>query len=162
MQELLIKQGIPTYIINIFTDLGAVAESPIQIGKQMPTNIGLIYGISVNVDGVQPDNASNAMITQDEASKIWLTLVAGSLSFLKYVKLDQLVFSSSTLGDNQQRFLPVNIPNNFSLDLSQYFNPESIINKTISLQFWYIDKESYNRLVSNKLIVGSIIQAPKI
>lgn len=155
MNELLTKYGIPTYITSIFTDLGSVASATLQIGKQMPNNVGLIYGMSIYIGGVVPDAAGKSMITLADAGKLYINLVSGSLTFLNYLKLDQLAFSSGTNITSSRKYLPVNIPANFDLDQSKYYNPESLTDLTIGLQLWYIDVDSYNKLIANKILTGT-------
>ncbi len=151
--SLLIKYGIPTYFVPIYTDLPATNQLQIDISAQLQTQIGRIYGFSLDTDTVSP--ANKQLISVNDAMNIYLSLKWGSSYFIQEIRLDNMIYNitpGSTSMLPGERFLPVNVPNDFSLDQSIYINPTGVVGKTIKLNAWYISKISYNQLISAKVI----------
>lgn len=144
MEELLLKLGIPTYVQALYTTITATDQ--IQLPKELPNQIGWIYGLSTVVATVTPTN--QALITLANAQRLYLTLVSGATLFTNPLRLDQLIYDSTTGCD--QRYMRVNVPSKISLDQSYVTNPgASVASGVFALQLWYIDKASHKFLVDN-------------
>lgn len=150
MNNILAKEGIATLYTTIFITVPTTATTNIIIAKKLNTEIGMIYGISMDVDG--KDNANNNLITLAQSALFYLTLKQGSSDFIDAMRMDKLVFNDAQATgnlSNPNRYLPVNIPGDFSLDTSFIVNPTSIITGVISLNLWYITKATQARLQKN-------------
>ena len=146
MYNLLYKNRLPVLHYPIYTQM--VATQQINIAQKLNTSIGLIYGISIDTQGVDPLN--RALITDSDASNIYITLRQGSSDFLFQFRLNNFNFFNITGGVagavnalNPYRYLPVNIPGigsgqSISLDQSYYNNPTLIAAGFIKLNLWYL------------------------
>ncbi len=140
MYSLLIRNRLPVLHYPIYTQIPvAPITQKINITQVMPTQVGLIWGISVDVQGVTPLN--QALITLADSQALYLTLRQGSSDFVLDLRLTNTVFTQDAAGVtalNPYRFLSVNIPGNISLDQSFYSNPTSIATGAfIKLNLWY-------------------------
>lgn len=151
-KSILDKNGIPQLFQVIKTVITAAAPQ-IKLGNTLPTQIGLIYGISttVGIGGVATvDDTNNTLITAANASNLYLNLLKGSTLVVSPMRLDKLIFNvpSATLAPTaDNRFLPMIIPNTISLDTSYYSNPTGISAGEIMLELWYIDNDMLQYLV---------------
>ncbi len=152
--DFIVKYNIPTYLTQIVTTLPAQAQNVVNIGKNMPTNVGLIYGIFVYTDNVLPTDASQDLISGADAEGIYMSLKVGNTLYIENLRLDHLIFFNKNLGavNNTTRYMPVNIPYNIELDKSQYFNPSGVISKTILLNLLYIDMVGLKLLQEKKIL----------
>lgn len=148
----LLAKGYPALIYQQLITLPGVAVNNNIIGTKLQEQVGLIYGISININGVDPNNA--AVINAADAARLYLVLKQGSSNFIDTYRLDNLVFvdSASNNWNNQTRFLPVNITDKISLDQSYITNPAGIVNKSIILNFHYITKNDYARVKASGLL----------
>lgn len=139
------RLGIPTYVQSIFSTVAATPS--IDIAKQMPTQIGWIYGLSIYVDGVSPDNF--ALITLADAQSLFLLLKQGKENIVEVLRLDEFLFTSTQNIGCDERFYRINIwADNLSFDQSKYLNPTNIASGVIMLQLHYISIEDRDYLRS--------------
>jgi len=154
--EMLMKLGVPTLTTTIYSPIPTTASQQIEIAKQLPTQIGRIYGMAIYCDSVTPDNKD--LITTTDSQFLYLTLKEGMANFIEDLRLDDMVsvFSGSPVS-RPLPYLSVNIPNTFDLSTSFYANPTGILaganNKTIALKLWYISIETYNKLVKQGILL---------
>lgn len=135
----LMEMGIATQMDSLLIELDGSAE--FQLGLKMPEQIKTIYGISVQVDGVTPNN--QALITTAQASDLYLTFISGSNRFWNTVRLSDLVYmpdpDSSAMAITDAKYMYVNIDaQGLSLDQSFINNPTTIAaGPIIFLNLWY-------------------------
>jgi len=154
---MLLHWGTPTYTTTLYTPLPAVAQTKLTIAKQLPTQIGWIYGFSIHCDTVTPDN--DPLISTSEAQNLYMTLKHGATDFYEDVRLDDmLTVYGGTPNQRPLNYLPASIPGDFDLSTSYYKNPTGIVTPppapgvgtlTIALQIWYISMVTYNTLIAN-------------
>lgn len=160
MRAILDQYAIPQLFTTIKTVIPATAKSQINIATTMPTQIGLIYGISLTVDNT--DEAGNTLITFAQSGNIYLSLKKGSTLVLDNFRLDKLVYADSdaatAFNTSDGRYLPTIIPNTISLDQSYYSNPSALTSATIMLDLWYITNEMVNYLQDKGAIDISAIK----
>lgn len=145
VEQQMFRLGIPTYVQSIFST--ANAAPTFKIAKQMPTQIGWIYGLSIYTDGVTPDNQS--MITLADAQNLFLLLKQGKENVIDVLRLDTLLFTSTQNIGCDKRYYNINIwADNISLDQSTYLNPTAIATGEIMLNLHYISKEDRDYLRS--------------
>lgn len=150
ISQLLIRLGIPTYCFTTFTDLNA--NKTVKVGDTMPPQVGWVYGLSIECNGVLPRDSSKNLITSADTFNLYLNLKYGSTNYVESLRLCNLQFNSvANPASNQSRFLPINMPMHSDLKESTYENPLAITNATIGLTLWYIDKASYEQLVRTKI-----------
>lgn len=142
IEEILFKLGIPTYMESVYTTL--TAKAVIRLPKQMPTQIGWIYGLSVYCDGVTP--TGETLITTAQSEDLYMVLKAGQTDFIESYRVSQLNISAQNGNDIQ--YCPVNIPAAISLDQSFWQNPLLITGAEIMLNIYYIDQKSFDVLVA--------------
>ncbi len=151
VRTILFKAGIPTYISKIITSIptGPASQLEIPISKTIPKQIGLIFGMAIYTDGVDP--ANNPLITSNDATNLYLNFKDGPTLFEDSLRLSDLNFNPSGFPNvNDKRYLDVNIPGNFDISTSSYTNPTGIISNNesgkktvITLQLWFISTDSY-------------------
>jgi len=140
-QSILFNLGCPTWVEDVQTTLPAVASAKQQIGNQLPTNIGYIYGLATYTDGVDADN--NTLISTTDASNLYLTLQDGPTQFYQQIRLwDLLTVFAGTPVLRPQPYTPVNIPY-FDLSKSFYQNPTGVVDATIRLKLYYIQMDAW-------------------
>lgn len=154
MHDLLIKLGIPTYSTTIYTPI--TADVKIQIAKQLPTTVGMIFGLSIYCDTVTPDN--KALITTSDAQNLYVSLVDGTNQFYQEVRLDDMLMEFAGVpAPKPQNYLPVMIPNTIDLSTSFYLNPTGIgpgaNTKTIALKLWYVTTPVYKHMVETGMVM---------
>lgn len=150
IEELLFKVGIPTYKTNLETEITAVKE--IELGQNAPTNIGWIYGISVNCEGTSPDTSKN-LITLANAKDLWVNFKIGSSVFIQTWRLSELVFTiGGTARTQPMNYQPCSIPLELDWKQSTIENPTLITGKYVVFNLWYIDVPGYNALMRSGVI----------
>ena len=155
----LIYWGIPSYRTSILTPLPSGVTAEIQIAKQLPTQIGRIFGLSVYTDTVTP--ANQPLITSADATNLYINLKHGATEFYETTRLDDLNFNPAGVPVlPADKWLPVNIPGDFDLSTSKYFNPTGIVSAAapaaptfIMLNLWYISTEAYKTLQSKGYVL---------
>lgn len=150
IQSMLFRWGITTWQQDIITMLPNTPSTNFQVGKNLPTDVGFIYGLSTYADS--QDSDGNQLITTTQAMGIYLSLVNGASTFFNQIRLDDLlnVYAGSPVVKPNQ-FMPVNLPI-FDLSKSNYFNPftysSAVVTTVIHLKLWYIQKSQFDFLVS--------------
>jgi hypothetical protein len=132
-----------TFLTTLNITVPTTAQLKFFVNQKIPTQIKVIYGLSVQVDGVDPDNA--ALITLANSSDMYLTIVQGSDIIIEDLRLSDAVYLPDPDGTGaipfpERRFLPIWIEGNINLDKSYFRNPVSIVAGRILLNFWYIPK----------------------
>jgi len=156
LKDTLFEYGIDTYLMSILTTVPTAADSQIPIAKQIPQQVGLIYGLGIYTDGFTP--ANQPLITSTDAENIFLTFKDGPTEFFQPLRLDALIFKSSGFPlTSAEQYFPVNIQGNFDLSTSFYANPTGVVStdeevKVIMLNLWYISTESYLYLIDKKVV----------
>lgn len=146
IEELLFKVGVPTYKTNLITPLTAANE--INLGQQAPTNIGWIYGISLNVGGT--DFQGNTLISLADAGNLWLNLKIQTNVFTQTLRLSNYVYQQPNVPRTQERnYMPVSIPLELDWKQSTILNPTNIASGTVFFDFYYIDIPSYTNLLNS-------------
>jgi hypothetical protein len=141
IQSILFKMGIGTWVIDIVTQLPAPASAKFDVGKNLPGNVGFIYGLSIYADGLDQD--SNALITTTQAQNLFLTLQDGSTQFLEGIRLDDMLNDyAGTVVVNPNKFMPVAIPA-FDLSKSFYQNPNGYTGSYIRLKLFFVQKQDW-------------------
>lgn len=155
IQELLIKLGVPTLFTEITVLLSGA--TPQTISQQMQKSVGRIYGLSIYTDSVTFNN--QLLISSSDATKLYLTFVKGTNQFAGRFRLDDLNYNQITITSPLVKYLEVNLPGDEGIDLDKSFfdNPTGIIAKSISLNFWYIDKDTYKRMEADGLVFRNAI-----
>ncbi len=157
MKAILDHFCIPTLFTTVKTPITAAAQ--VVIGTTMPTQIGLIYGLSLTIAGVDDGNAT--LISYANTSSLFLQLKKGSTSAIEAMRLDKLVYTNSALTSilpaTDNRYLPMIIPNTISLDQSFYANPTGISSGEVMLDLWYITNEMVKYLSAKGAIDMSAI-----
>lgn len=149
--SIIFQCGFATYVEDVVTPLPtSAAATNFQVGKNLPEDVGFIYGLSTYADGL--DAEGRTLISTTQAQGIYLTLQEGPTQFIQQVRMDDLLntFAGSPVV-RPQKFTPVNIPV-FDLSKSFYSNPNSYFgaNTSIHLKLWYInqpDFEKYKKMV---------------
>lgn len=152
--KLLTQYRLPTLHYPIYTQIPAAATPQLRIAAKLPTQIGLIYGLSIDAETVGPQNQT--LITTANANVLYMTLFQGSSAFILDMRLSNLIFNNSpgtTSANNSARYLEQVIPGTFSLDQSYYSNPAALTAGTIKLNLWYITRQNVNFLVKKKVFL---------
>lgn len=155
----LIYWGIPSYRTQIVTPIPTGITQEIQIAKQLPTQIGRIFGMSVYTDTVTPGNLP--LITTADATNLYINIVHGATTFFENTRLDDLNFNPAGVPVlPADKWLPVNIPGDFDLSTSKYLNPTGIVSAAapaaatqIWLNLWYISEQSYKTLQARGFVL---------
>lgn len=154
--QMLFKLGIPTYTTTIYSSLPVSSEVNIPIAKQLPTQIGRIYGMAIYCDSVTPDNKQ--LITTTDATNLYLTFKDGATNFFEDLRLTDLLSEFSGVpSPRPNSYLPVNIPGGFDLSTSFYINPTGIVagatGKTIALKLWYVSVPTYSTMLKKGMVL---------
>lgn len=146
VDQILWHQQVRNYTANYGTQVQpftvtvpATGDRSFDIGKKFPTNIEWIYGISLKINGVGPDNET--LITRANAADMFLNLQQGSYFFLENFPLDSLIYipgEGATDSYRDTRYLPVKISGRADLDTSSIGNPAGVNSGTIVLYLWYL------------------------
>lgn len=150
----LMQLGIPTYMQTIYVKVPASAAPNFDIAKQMPTQIGWIYGISTYVDGFTPDNFP--LITQANSKALYLQFTDGVSQFINVKRLSELNFDTTLNGYIYADMWECSIPGNIDLSQSKILNPTLITGAAggtfVALNLYYVDWTSYQWLLDTKYI----------
>ena len=173
MQSLLIRNRLPVLHYPIYTAIPPTpGQQRINITQIMPTQVGLIYGISIDTNGVTPNNVP--LITTQNSADLYLTLRQGSSDFILDLRLINALFIETATVlpggavqiENPYRFLSVNIPGDISLDQSYYSNPTTIVpglgapGLFIKLNLWYCTWANLKYLESKGAILPQAAGTP--
>jgi len=164
MREILFKAGIPTYVTSIITPIPTAVQVTLPIAKTIPQQIGLIFGLSIYADTVDPSN--NPLITTANAQSLYMVLKDGPTDFFQPVRLSDMLqeFAGVPVIRNE-KYLPVNIPGNFDLSTSSYLNPTGIVSAVapalatvIMLDIWFISTEAYIWMMKKGFVEREFIE----
>jgi hypothetical protein len=144
MQTLLFRMGIGTWTQDFITTFGAIGQSEIIIGQNLPTDIGYIYGMNTYADGVDAQN--NPLPSTVNMQNIWLNLKSGSTTFFETRRMSDLLNEfAGTPVVRPEKFIPVSIPR-FDLSKSFYANPTAITNVAVHLTLWYVQADAWKEI----------------
>ena len=149
--------GLRTRVQQVKTILSGQTQQ--NLGANLQENVGLIIGLSVYTDGVDPVN--QALITTAQSNVLYLNLVHGDRIVIQNIKLLDLL--NQQAGSNiirPEKYTDVLIRGqDLQLNTSQYLNPTligagdpTINTPCVTLNMWYIDITDYKRLVEHKVI----------
>lgn len=163
MRDLLFKWAIPTYVTTITTAIPVNGQLKIEIGKKLPDQIGLIFGMAIYADTV--DEANNPLITTANAQALYINLTDGPTQFFETIRLsDMLNEFAGTPVVKAEKYLPVNIPGNFDLSKSNYINPGLIVSAAppalptvIKLELWFVSTAAYVFLMKKGVVDDTYI-----
>jgi len=144
VQDIFLKLGVGTWVSDIITIAPATPANTFQVGKNLPTDIGFIYGLSTYADGV--DSQNNTLVTTAQCQNMYLMLKDGGTEFIEELRLSDLLneFAGSPVV-RPDKFTPVNIPV-FDLSKSEYKNPLLFTGFSIHLKLWYVQKKDWKRI----------------
>lgn len=149
--------GLRTRVQQVKTTLNGQQSQP--LGANLQTNVGLIIGLSVYTDGVDPTN--QALISTAQSNVLYLQLVHGDKTIIQNLKLlDLLNQQAGTNIIRPDKYTDVLIRSeDLQLNVSQYLNPTLIGSATttlatpcVILNMWYIDISDYRRLQEHKIV----------
>lgn len=149
--SMLTKLGIPTLFTNITVLLSGATPQP--LAQTMQTSIGRIYGISTYTDSVTFNNQPT--VTSANARSLYLTFVMGTNNFAGRFRFDDFNFNPNpalNTGFPVSRYLPINIPGSIDLDKSFIDNPTAIAALNVSINLWYIDKNTYDYMEKQGIV----------
>jgi len=141
IQTLLFRHGIATWITDIITSAATPAAESFQIGKNLPEDVGFIYGLNTIADGIGPDG--QPLGTTAQYTNMYINLQTGPTSFVENFRLSDLQndYAGSPIV-RMERYMPVAIPA-FDLSKSSYINPNSYTGFNIHLYLWYVNKRDW-------------------
>ncbi len=153
VEKFLLGQGIRTYYYSVITAITAKIEIP--FGDSISTELGWIYGISAEINGVTPKDQTVPLPTLAQSADLYINLQFGQTWYIMDLRLSNLVYTEQVAGrdlTNPQRYYPVNIP--FTTDLKQSIirNPKSATGFSTMIGFHYIPRKTYNELVAKGLL----------
>lgn len=149
----LLKHGIRTYSYPVITPITAKIE--VQIGDSLSTELGWIYGISTEIDGVTPKDQSVILPTLAQAGDLYLNLQYGQTWYINDRRMSNLVYNTPNAGlviPSGSRYEPVNIPYTTDLKQSIIRNPKMASGFSTMLTFHYIPRQTYDALVKSGLL----------
>jgi hypothetical protein len=149
IEEWMEKNGIETRTQPLATVLNGNLKQ--SLGGSLPTDIGLIYGFSLDTDA--PDAATNPQITTTDASNLYLTVAMGAQLFLQQIRLDKMLQVFAGVPVIQPRpYMPVFLKfTSFNLNDSFYNNPTAIgapsspVIPEINLMLWVLSLDDFNK-----------------
>lgn len=147
MEDLLNKLGIPSYISQIVVDLPSANNTTVQLNDKVPESAGWIYGMSVEHDGTTPTDQTKVLINAADMQNLWLQLKYGTSIYIDNYRLDKLSWRDATVPIAFRNYTPFSIPADTAWKNSVLLNPTGIINKTVIINVYFIDKGSYQHLV---------------
>jgi hypothetical protein len=161
--SILFKCGVGTWITDIIT-IAPVSTTPgvgsesFPVGKNLPEDVGFIYGMNVIADGTGPDGSVLPTTTQNQS--MYLNLKSGPTNFVENYRMSDLQndFAGSP-NVRIERYMPVAIPS-FDLSKSQYINPNLYTGFNIHLYLWYVQTDDWKVLVK-ELGIKPTVYAPK-
>jgi hypothetical protein len=157
VHEWLLKHGCKTRVLQIKTVLNA--QNSQNLGSQLQTNVGLIFGLSVYADGI--DFANQTLITSNQAYSLFLNLVHGDKEIIQQFRLVDLLnqVNGSPL-DRSAKYTEFIIKaEDLQLDISQYLNPlliggaASLATPAVVLNLWYINRYDRMMLQNNGILL---------
>lgn len=163
IEEIISISGVPTFIKNLIIQIPVNATVDIPMPKQMPQQIGLIYGLTSYTDTFSP--ANNPLITSADATVLYLILKDGNTEFIEPLRLDDL--QNTVVGvplSRSERYWRCNIPGNFDLSASLVKNPTGIVSAPVPaapteilIGVKFISTDSVKYLVDNKYLSESVL-----
>ena len=152
VETFLLNLGIRTYFYSVITPI--TAETEVQIGQSISTELGWIYGISTQIVGVTPKNKTVALPTAAQAADLYLNLQNAQTWYINDLRFTDMVYYNPTgaVPNNPQRYFPVNIPYTTDLKESIIRNPQGASGFSTMLSFYYIPKATYIDLVAKGII----------
>jgi len=152
IETFLMRLGIRTYSYPVITQITSKIE--IQFGDSLSTELGWIYGISAEVDGVTPKDPGVPLPTLAQSAGLYINMQYGQTWYLNDYRYTNLVYYAPSTGIpiNSERMLRVNIP--YSTDLKQSIirNPLAQTGFSTMITFHYIPLKTYEYMVKNNVV----------
>lgn len=153
IEELLFRVGIPTYSTTIQVDFAADAANQVNLAQKAPTNIAWIYGISVNVGGVVPNQNAKNLISLADAGSLWIVFKIGSGLIIDTLRLSNMVYMEAGVSRTQDRnYMPVSMPSQLDWQKSFIYNPTPVVSKTVLFNLFYVNEDDYDRLTASGVL----------
>lgn len=139
------KYGILTFQQTIYTQIPTTGtSSTFKITNSFPTDIGLVYGLAIVLDGVKADAAGQSVIPLGKSVLFWLNIKVASTAIISTWRLDQLAYidpvGTGLVISSQNRYTDVFLPGSINWEQSFYSNPTNDVSGNwIALDFKYID-----------------------
>ena len=164
VEMFLLRLGIRTYsypVITAFNSSGAPPSGQIEvpIGDSLSTELGWIYGISTEVEGVTPKDKNVALPTFAQAAGLYLNLQNAQTWYINDFRFTNMIYCNPASGiaiPSGARYYPVNIPMQTDLKQSIIRNPLQQFGFSTMITFHYIPRETYNQLVKDGLMKNNI------
>lgn len=155
---LLLRLGIRTYSYPVITQFNAPAIE-VQIGDSLSTELGWIYGISTEVEGVTPKDQTIPLPTFAQAADLYLNLQNANTWYVNDFRFTNMIYINPLTGTpipSGARYFPINIPLNTDLKQSIIRNPKSLVGFSTMITFHYIPRATYNQLVKDGIMKDNV------
>lgn len=149
IESRLFQLGIGTWETEFITSAPANpttgAGSPnFEVGKNLPTDVGFIYGLSMDADAIGNDGLP--LPTTSQAQNMYIRLKDGGTEFMEPFKLSDLLNElAGSPAVRIKRYMDVAIPR-FDLSKSEYVNPLLYTGFNLHLRFWYINTADWAKV----------------
>jgi hypothetical protein len=153
VEKFLLAKGIRTYSYPVITPITPKIE--VQIGDSLSTELGWIYGISTEIDGVTPKDQTVPLPANNQIGDLYLNLQYGQTWYINDCRMSNLVFIDPLNGlfINDYRYMPVNIPYTTDLKQSIIRNPKMLSGFSTMITFHYIPIKTYDALVKDGILL---------
>ena len=164
VEMFLLRLGIRTYSYPVITQFNPSGAPPagqieVQIGDSLSTELGWIYGISTEVDGVTPKDKNVPLPTMAQAANLYLNLQNAQTWYINDFRFTNMVYYNPLTGTpipSGARYYPVNIPMQTDLKQSIIRNPLQQFGFSTMITFHYIPRATYNQLVADGIMKTNI------
>lgn len=167
LEQLFFRLGIPTYDTDIVINIPVSPSNLIDISKITQTDIGWIYGVSIDADSV--DSQNNTLITTTQAQNLYIQWRNGTIDFAPESRLDTyLSVYAGVPVIRPTKYYPMNIPatfadrgeggaaQHFDISTSKISNPTGIISPlapaspiVIRIKLWFITTAAATKLAKH-------------
>lgn len=158
VEMLLLRLGIRTYSYPVITQFNQAAIE-VLIGDSLSTELGWIYGISTEVEGVTPKDQNVPLPTFVQAADLYLNLQNAQTWYINDFRFTNMVYINPLAGvpiPSGARYYPVNIPMNTDLKQSIIRNPKQLTGFSTMITFHYIPRATYLQLVKDGVMKDNV------
>lgn len=158
IETFLFRLGIRTYSYPVLTEF-TTPQIEVLIGDSLSTELGWIYGISTEVEGVTPKDQNKLLPTFAQAADLYLNLQNAQTWYVNDFRFTNMIYINPLTGTpipSGARYYPVNIPSQTDLKQSIIRNPKQLIGFTTMITFHYIPRATYNQLVKDNLLKDNV------
>lgn len=152
IESFLFHLGIRTYFYSVITPI--TADTEVQIGQSISTELGWIYGISSQVSGVAPKNKTIILPTIAQAADLYFNLQNGQTWYINDLRFTDMIYynPATPTPSTGQRYFPVNIPYTTDLKESIIRNPQGATGFSTMISFYYVPKSTYIDLLAKGIL----------